>query len=170
MVEREGRGLRGAEVRDRRPGERHHARVRERGELESGEVAVAQPLLLRARDRREVEARQEARPSVAAAQRDREVDARILSHAHHGGEPLGVARREALPARAAGGIHHDALPHRDEPRLRSIDRRRIEAEAGRRVQPYALRPLHGAFPRRAAKKSDSRRPHSSARTPPTAVA
>ncbi len=69
------------------------------------------------------------------------------------------------------GIDDDALPHRDEPRLRAVDGRRVEGETRRRVEADAVGPLHAVgAPRRAAKNSDNSRPHSSARTPPVAVA
>ena len=138
VIERERRRHRRAEIAGHdRSGERDHAGVRECRQLERGEVAVAQPLLARPRERREIDPRQQARPAVAAAQRDREVDARIVRHAHHRREPLVVGRGKALPTRAARGIDDHLLPHRVQaraPRDRpQRDRRRNPtARTGRR--------------------------------------
>ncbi len=91
MLHRVGGDLFGAEiVRAHRPGESHHVRGRQRGELEGGEVAVPQPSRAARRDGGEVETLEQARPSVSAAQGDRELDARILGHAHHRGETVVV--------------------------------------------------------------------------------
>ena len=74
MVERESRRRLGAEVvRRHRPGEGRHAGVRERRELERGEVAVAEPSLAGERERREIDAIEQPRPAVAAAHRHRDV-------------------------------------------------------------------------------------------------
>ena len=135
MVERERRRRLRAEIAGRRrPCERHHPRACQRRQLERGEVAVAQPALARAGQRGEVEARQQARPAVAAAQRDRELDARIRRHAQHRREPLVVGRGEALPARAARRVDDHAMAHR-----RRAARPRASTPPGRARSPPARR-------------------------------
>src|SRR6266550_2763844 len=83
----------GAEiVRGHRTGEADHALMREGGQLERGEIAVAQPPFPRRGDGTEVDAVEEPRPSVAPAHGDRDVYLRIVGHAHDCGETLVVRR------------------------------------------------------------------------------
>ena len=172
MVERE-RGRRGgAEVVGRhRAREGRHPGMGECRQLERGEIAVPHPSLPGAGNRREVEPGEEPRPAVAAAGRHRQPDLGVGGHAHHGGEPLVVHRREALPARRARGIDDDLVAERREPRGGAVERIRLDDEAGGRIETDAVGAIcHSEGRRRPLKKSDSSLPHSSASTPPSAVA
>ena len=77
----------------------------------------------------EIKTGQETRPAVAAAQSNREFDARVRGHAHDRGQALVVRRREALPSRMACRVDDDAVAHRLEPRDRAGQCRRFLREA-----------------------------------------
>ena len=139
VVERERRGRLGAKVvRRERSGERDQARCREGRQLKRREIAVAEPALVRCRDRGEIESVEQPRPPVAAAHGDGELDAWIFGHAHHRGEPLRIGRRKALPARGHRGIDDDAMTRAFEPGDRARDRFRLDYEARGRVQTNAV--------------------------------
>ena len=140
VIERERRRRGGAEVeRGHRAGERRHAGVRERRQLERGEVAVAHPSLARARRARESRCdRGGATSRSRRARRSRARRAGSLRHAHDGGEPLVVGRREALPAHLARRIDDHAMTERLEPRRGAVDRRRLGREARRREEADAV--------------------------------
>jgi hypothetical protein len=98
-----------------RPGEAHDSRMPPRRKLEGGEVAVTEPSRLRGGQRVEIDPIQQARPAVAAAHGDRQIDARIRRHTHYGRQALVVGRRKALPAPRCRGVDDDAVPERLEP-------------------------------------------------------
>src|ERR1700676_5225198 len=79
-------------VRGHRTREADHALMREGGQLKGGEIAVAQPPFPSRGDGTEVDAVEEPRPPVAPAHGDRDVDLRIVGHAHDCGETLIVRR------------------------------------------------------------------------------
>ena len=143
MVERERRWRFGAEIEGgHRPRERRHAGVRERRELERGEVAVAHPSLARGGERGEIEAVDEPRPAVAAAHGDRELDAGIVRHPHR--RRRGArhpCRRSAASASCTSGSTTTRWPSAGEPRRGAVDRLRLGREARRSEQPDAVTAL-----------------------------
>ena len=165
VVERERRGRLGAKViRRERSGERDQARCGEGRQLKRREIAVAEPALVRRRDRGEIESVEQPRPPVASAHGDGELDAWIFGHAHHRGEPLRIGRGKALPARGHRGIDDDAMTRGFEPGDRARDRFRLDYEARRRVQTNAVGAgLHSGRLRREAKNAERSAPHSDAR-------
>ena len=100
----------GAEVIGRhRPGVGDHAGARQRGELERGEVRMTEPARLAARERLEVDAMQQARQAVAAADRHGDVD--VVPRGH---SAMAASRSSSSPAKrwwhaCAGLVLDDAM-------------------------------------------------------------
>ena len=112
MVEREGRRRRGAEIGRHGTGERRHPGVRQRGELEGREIAVAEPAFTLFGNAAEIDAVEQARPAIAATRSDGDFDPGIVRHPADRREPLVVGGRKPLPARRAGGIDDHAVTER----------------------------------------------------------
>ena len=143
MVERERRRRRGAEiVRGHRPGERRHPGVRERGQLERREVASGRSSACRSRASAAiVEAVEEARPAVAAAHRDRDVDV------------VASSAMRAIAARRSSSVAGEALPARS----RASDRRRRDGRAAASRADGARRRPRARSRSRPARRGRSRR-------------
>ena len=149
----------------------HHSRRRKRGELKGGEVAVTEPAFVGGSDSSEIQTLEQARPAVASAHRDGELDRWIGRHAHDRREPLVVGRGEALPAAFGRWIDYHTMTCCLQARDGAIDGGRLGRESCRRIDADAVAPrTHRKEPeRRAAKKLDSRLAHSFSVTPPVTL-
>ena len=154
MVERERRRRRGAEiVGGHRPGERRHSGVRQRGELEGREIAVAEPALPGvAASAAEIEAVEQARPAIAAAHGDGELRRRDRPPCAR--SPRGARRRAPKTAASAScrWIDDDPVAERRQPGDGAFERGRL----GRRSPPARRDRCRGPDSSSAARSSPRR--------------
>ncbi len=156
MIESErGRSFRAEIVRGHRSGKRDHVRRREGRQLERREIAVTEPALVRRRDHAEVQPFEQARPTVAATNGNRQVDAWVACHPHHGRQPFVVRRGKSLPPGRDGGIDDDAMSLRFQAGDRARDCCRIGREARGCVEADAVRAAGHAWLVSAASKKKS---------------
>ena len=167
VAQRERRRRHGAEIAGgHRAGIRDAARSRECRKLKRGEIGVSHPALPGARERREVDAVDQAADAVAAAQHDGNVGLRIGRNALERGETLVVRRRESLPSSARRRIALHAMAEACKQRFRAVDGGSVRGETRRRHDRDVEACAHPvARCLRAVKNRVRSRAHSSAATP-----